>query len=296
MNYGQQQTALGAAAKPTTASASGQIFLCAVSASFMASETGTKSGETPAAESSVGEEERRKQETIDIVRNELKDAYNAYKALRDVPGTAFAKIPEMPVTQMRRCLKHGRQRLQCSRPHAPLALCERVIGPLTLAEFGHWLQLLYHLRRFVKGLVRGHNVSSSLQTQVLHEAQSVIMLHLDEPDEEALWNMEYAYHKDVMYTVQQVHDGSSRGENAAASCFQDRGPPVPGTSAVTPALNSVGTRTGRLSDKHAGRRRKPRKTAMSEEESDSLNESTVTTRKRTRRGTARKLTTRGEIE
>jgi len=94
---------------------------------------------------------------------------------------------------MRRCLKRGRQRLQCNRPHAPLALCERILGPLTLGEFGHWLQLLYHLRRFVKGLVKSSNIPPQLQPAIVDEAQRRIMLHLEEPSESSLWCMEYAH-------------------------------------------------------------------------------------------------------
>jgi len=129
----------------------------------------------------------------DIIRKELKATARAYDILRSVPGVGFKDIPRMSVTEMRRCLKRGRQRLQCNRPHAPLALCERILGPLTLGEFGHWLQLLYHLRRFVKGLVKSSNIPPQLQPAIVDEAQRRIMLHLEEPSESSLWCMEYAH-------------------------------------------------------------------------------------------------------
>jgi len=171
--------------------------------------------------------------TMKLVREELRNAFEMHNLLKTFEDVNFGIAPDMPVTRMRRCLKHGRQRLQCNRPHAPLSLCERVIGPLTLAEFGHWLQLLYHLRRFVKGVVRGKNVGTATQTSILREAQNVLMLSLKEPNEEELWNMDYSRYADAEANAQAVFGADGR----SVPCDAYKIPPLPGASAVTPVLN-----------------------------------------------------------
>lgn len=128
-----------------------------------------------------------------IVHKELKQTTLANEILSKLPGVGFKTVPSMNVTEMRRCLKHGRQRLQCNRPHAPIALCERILGDVTLGEFGHWLQLMYHLRRFVKGLVKSCNLTPAMQQEIVFIAQHQIILDFEEPPEAALWCMEYAH-------------------------------------------------------------------------------------------------------
>lgn len=134
----------------------------------------------------------------EVIKKELRQTTAAYDFLQRVAGVGFKTVPSMNVTEMRRCLKHGRQRLQCNRPHAPLALCERILGNMTLGEFGHWLQLMYHLRRFVKGLVKSCNLTPNMQAEIVNVAQRQIILEFAEPPESALWCMEYSH---AHYTV-----------------------------------------------------------------------------------------------
>lgn len=129
----------------------------------------------------------------EVIRRELRQTTAAHEFLQQVPGVGFKSVPNMNVTEMRRCLKHGRQRLQCNRPHAPLALCEKILGNMTLGEFGHWLQLMYHLRRFVKGLVKSCNLTPNMQAEIVNVAQKQIILEFAEPPESALWCMEYSH-------------------------------------------------------------------------------------------------------
>lgn len=146
---------------------------------------------TSSSDQSLTPDEKRR--AHEIVRRELKQTTLANDILQRIHGVGFKSVPSMNVTEMRRCLKHGRQRLQCNRPHAPIALCEKILGQVTLGEFGHWLQLMYHLRRFVKGLVKSCNLTPAMQSEIVYVAQQQIVLEFEEPPEAALWCMEYAH-------------------------------------------------------------------------------------------------------
>lgn len=124
----------------------------------------------------------------EVISKELKSTVSVHeKLLQIAPDVTFKKMLSMNVTEMRRCLKHGRQRLQCNRPHAPLALCEKIIANISLGEFGHWLQLMYHLRRFAKGLVKTCQLTTDMQAALVDKTQSMIMLSIPEHSESDVW-------------------------------------------------------------------------------------------------------------
>lgn len=148
---------------------------------------------------------------IGVVESELKTTVQVYNRLRECdPDVVFKKMLSMNVTEMRRCLKHGRQRLQCNRPHAPLALCEKIIGTTSLGEFGHWLQLMYHLRRFAKGLVKTCNLTTDMQAALVDHTQCMIMLSIAEHNETDVWTYDPA---ECAYPTAQ-HKGTCARQNA----------------------------------------------------------------------------------
>lgn len=115
------------------------------------------------------------------------------EALSRYEGILQQPLHVNTVTEMRRCLKHGRQRLLCNRPHAPLSLSEKVLNNVTLTEFASYMQLLYHLRRFVKGLSISSLGKKYSQADIVKAAQEKIMVRVVEPSEPALWLFDCAH-------------------------------------------------------------------------------------------------------